>query len=85
MARRVIKTAQKPFELKPQTETKWICMCGLSKNQPCCDKSHKKTADEKTDTLYEYDEKGNRKEVWEECDCAKDCCTGECSCGERKK
>jgi hypothetical protein len=29
-------------------------MCGLSSNQPFCDGSHKKTADEEADKLYRY-------------------------------
>src|SRR4029453_14283434 len=28
------------------TATVWICMCGLSKNQPFCDGSHKEVVDE---------------------------------------
>ena len=30
--RRVLKTANKPLEIKPQEKSVWICMCGLSKN-----------------------------------------------------
>jgi CDGSH iron-sulfur domain-containing protein 3 len=46
----------------------WICMCGLSVNQPFCDESHKKTADEEDNKIYAYEKKGNRIEVknWEE-------------------
>jgi CDGSH-type Zn-finger protein len=44
--RRVVKIANKPLEIKPQEKSVWICMCGLSKNQPYCDGSHKKVADE---------------------------------------
>jgi len=83
MARIVIKTAKKPYELKPQKESKWICMCGLSKNQPFCDKSHKKTADEDDDKIYKYDEKGDREKLGCDCDC--DCGNTddkECDCGE---
>jgi hypothetical protein len=29
-------------------------MCGLSSNQPFCDGSHKKTADEEADKVYRY-------------------------------
>ena len=40
--RRVLKTANKPLEIKPQEKSVWICVCGLSKNQPYCEGSHKK-------------------------------------------
>jgi CDGSH-type Zn-finger protein len=38
-------------------------MCGLSKNQPYCDGSHKHTKEEAEGQVYEYDEEGHRKEV----------------------
>jgi len=38
-------------------------MCGLSKNQPYCDGSHKKIAGEEDGKTYEYDAEGHRKEV----------------------
>ncbi|MDO8601190.1 MAG: CDGSH iron-sulfur domain-containing protein [bacterium] len=63
MARKVIKTAKGPFEIKPQQESVWICMCGLSKNQPFCDSSHQKVQDEIEGNIYEYDEDGHRREV----------------------
>ena len=40
--RRVLKTANKRSEIKPQEKSVWICMCGLSKNQPYCDGSHRR-------------------------------------------
>jgi CDGSH-type Zn-finger protein len=61
--RRVVKNANKPLEIKPQEKAVWICMCGLSKNQPYCDGSHKKVADEEDGKTYEYDSEGLRQEV----------------------
>ena len=63
MARKVIKTAKGPLEIKPQAESVWICMCGLSKNQPFCDGCHKNIIDEPEDKIYEYDEQGHRQEA----------------------
>jgi CDGSH iron-sulfur domain-containing protein 3 len=58
-----LKTANKPLEIKPQEKSVWICTCGLSKNQPYCDGSHKKVADEEDGKTYEYDSEGHRREV----------------------
>lgn len=63
MSRKVIKTAKEPFEVKSQKESAWICMCGLSKNQPFCDGSHKKIENEEKGKVYEYDEQGHRREI----------------------
>lgn len=63
MARRVIKKDKGPKEIKPQDQSVWICMCGLSKNQPFCDGSHRVTQDEDDNIIYEYDQNLNRKEV----------------------
>jgi CDGSH-type Zn-finger protein len=38
-------------------------MCGLSKNQPFCDGSHKHTREEADGKVYEYDDEGHRSEV----------------------
>lgn len=65
MARLVKKESKVPFEIKVGTHSIWICMCGLSNNQPFCDHSHKRIIDEDNKT-YVYD-KGERIEVksWE--------------------
>lgn len=63
MARLVRKDTTGPMEIKIGNESKWICMCGLSNNQPFCDGSHKKTADEEPGKVYIYNKDGTRKET----------------------
>jgi CDGSH-type Zn-finger protein len=41
----------------------WLCKCGLSRNQPFCDGSHKLTKGEEDGKLYWYDAAGKRYEV----------------------
>ncbi len=76
MPRIVTKTAHGPYELKEADGKKshFICMCGLSHNQPFCDTSHTKTLDEKDDVTYCYDKDLTRQEMDQQCagDCA--CC-----------
>jgi CDGSH-type Zn-finger protein len=62
MARIVKREAKKPMEVKVGNESKWICMCGLSKNFPFCDGSHHKTEDEEPGKVYKYID-GERIEV----------------------
>ncbi len=63
MARKILKTVKGPFEIKPQKESAWICLCGLSKNQPFCDGAHKLCDNEEEGRIYEYDEQGRQKEI----------------------
>jgi CDGSH-type Zn-finger protein len=67
MARVVKKEYKGPLEIKVGTKSMWICMCGLSSNQPFCDDSHKKTADEEDNKTYAYEKEGDRIEFknWE--------------------
>jgi len=63
MARVIIMDAHGPQEVKIGDQSKWICRCGLSKNQPFCDGSHKKTLDEAAGKTYRYNDDGSRDEV----------------------
>lgn len=53
MARLVIKKAHGPVVVDKESH---ICMCGLSKKQPYCDDSHKKTLDEEQATYFYNDD-----------------------------
>jgi CDGSH-type Zn-finger protein len=62
MARVITNEGTGPVEVKVGGESKWICMCGLSKKKPMCDGSHKQCAGEEPGKLYRY-ENGKRIEV----------------------
>lgn len=62
MARVIIIKEKQPLEIKVGDKSKWICMCGLTKNKPFCDGTHKITQDEEEGKLYKY-ENDKRSEV----------------------
>lgn len=62
MSRLVEKSETGPLKISVGGEDKWICMCGLSANQPFCNGSHKQTHGEEPGKVYSY-ENGVRNEV----------------------
>jgi CDGSH-type Zn-finger protein len=59
MARIIRHEKNSPYEVPEGTELPlYICACGLSKNKPFCDGSHKKTRDENPADTYIYDDTG---------------------------
>ena len=57
MSRLIKHEMNHPYEVPEGTELPaYICACGLSKNKPFCDGSHKKTRDEVPGETYVYDD-----------------------------
>ncbi len=63
MPRLVKRTPNEPNQFILEGKTIWLYKCGLSKNQPLCDGSHKLAKDEDPAKLYWYDDAGTRHEV----------------------
>jgi len=56
MARIVRCDRSRPYLIQVGGQNVAICACGLSKNKPYCDGTHKITRDEEAGKLYAYDE-----------------------------
>lgn len=63
MSRIVKRTSTEPTRFMIDGKEQWLCKCGLSKNQPLCDGSHKLVKGEDPGKLYWYDDAGMRHEV----------------------
>jgi CDGSH-type Zn-finger protein len=63
----VKRTATGPYKVEVGSEAKFICGCGLSRNQPFCEGTHRTTArTEEAGKLYGYDADGSRHECADE-------------------
>lgn len=62
MTRLVKIDAKEPLKVTFGNESKFMCMCGLSKNGIFCDGTHQITSDEKDGKCYMYED-GQRMEV----------------------
>ena len=60
MARIVKSERRRPYLIQVGGQNIAICACGLSKNKPYCDGTHKITRDEEAGKIYAYDEQRNR-------------------------
>ena len=54
MARIVRHVAAAPVKIEPTDKPVFICACGLTKNFPLCDGSHKPARNEEAGKLYTY-------------------------------
>jgi CDGSH-type Zn-finger protein len=54
MARLVRFTATAPVKVEPTDKPAFICACGLTRNFPFCDGSHKAARSEEAGKLYVY-------------------------------
>jgi len=63
MARMIKVEETGPIPIEVGGEKKFICGCGLTKNKPFCDGSHRASLDEEPGKTYKYNEDGSREEL----------------------
>ncbi|MEO0715957.1 MAG: CDGSH iron-sulfur domain-containing protein [Planctomycetota bacterium] len=63
MARIIRMEGTGPVKVEPQDKPVFVCACGLTKNFPFCDGSHKPCKDEAEGKTYRYNDDGTRDEV----------------------
>lgn len=67
MARVVRIERDGPYKIEPGTydpaKPLWICGCGMTRNPPFCDGTHKTCKAEAPGKTYRYDEQGNVTEL----------------------
>lgn len=56
MARIVRHVATGPVKVDPSDKPVFVCACGLTRNFPFCDGSHKPSRNEEAGKLYVYDD-----------------------------
>ncbi|MEO0512417.1 MAG: CDGSH iron-sulfur domain-containing protein [Planctomycetota bacterium] len=60
MPRIIEISAKGPVRIEPQEKPVFVCACGLTKNPPFCDGSHKPCGSEQNDKVYRYYPDGTR-------------------------
>lgn len=68
MPRYVRSDRDGPIRIDPQEKPVFVCGCGLTKNFPFCDGTHKGCKDEDPQKVYIYNDDGTRREISSEAD-----------------
>lgn len=63
MARYIKVDRDGPIRVDPQDKPVFVCGCGLTRNFPFCDGTHKQCRDEEDGKMYIYKDDGTREEV----------------------
>jgi CDGSH-type Zn-finger protein len=64
---RIVKIKRSgPYRIETSDGILYVCGCGLSREMPYCDDSHKRCWDEDPSKLYAYDEALQAREIGED-------------------